>query len=194
MIMPFNIVLSHEEKWLYPHPDNPRQKLPSTKHTTKYYCVKLACIMNRFPYFDPSFVDVSVKERSRWQKSHLDLLKSELNFEGWCASPQNLLSINIASQCTWSQKGVLRAFIAWWKPKRTFGEFESRSMETRDAVEGFHLLENSHKLFRFSTSCIQWTKTTSKIAFLAFWLVYSILVIRSYTVWFYLETSFSGRF
>lgn len=32
MIMPFNIVLSHEKKWLSPHPDNPRQKLPSTKH------------------------------------------------------------------------------------------------------------------------------------------------------------------
>ena len=26
------------------------------------------------------------------------------------------------------------------------GEFESRSENTRDAVEGFHLLENSHKL------------------------------------------------
>ena len=28
------------------------------------------------------------------------------------------------------------------------GEFESRSVKTRDAVEGFHLLENSHKLCR----------------------------------------------
>ena len=26
------------------------------------------------------------------------------------------------------------------------GEFESRLVKTRDAVEGFHLLENSHKL------------------------------------------------
>ena len=28
------------------------------------------------------------------------------------------------------------------------GEFESSSVKTRDAVEGFHLLENSHKLCR----------------------------------------------
>ena len=26
------------------------------------------------------------------------------------------------------------------------GEFESRLVKTRDAIEGFHLLENSHKL------------------------------------------------
>ena len=31
------------------------------------------------------------------------------------------------------------------------GEFESRSVKTRDAVEGFHLLENSQTLPRFST-------------------------------------------
>ena len=34
---------------------------------------------------------------------------------------------------------VFRAFIAWWKPRRTFSRI-------RDAVEGLHLLENSHKL------------------------------------------------
>ena len=28
------------------------------------------------------------------------------------------------------------------------GEFESRSVKTRDAGEGFHLIENSHKLYR----------------------------------------------
>ena len=28
------------------------------------------------------------------------------------------------------------------------GEFESRSVKTREAVEGFHLLENFHKLCR----------------------------------------------
>ena len=29
---------------------------------------------------------------------------------------------------------------------KPLGEFESRSVKTRDAVEDFHLLENSHKL------------------------------------------------
>ena len=28
------------------------------------------------------------------------------------------------------------------------GEFESRSVKTRDAVEGFHMLKNSHKLYQ----------------------------------------------
>ena len=39
------------------------------------------------------------------------------------------------------------------------GEFESRSVKTRDAVdEGFHLLENSHKLCRgFQQAMEVWT-------------------------------------
>ena len=31
------------------------------------------------------------------------------------------------------------------------GEFESRSVKTSDPVKGFHLLENSQTLLRFST-------------------------------------------
>ena len=40
-IVPFDIILSHQEKWMYlsSTPD-PKTKLPSAKFITKYYCVK----------------------------------------------------------------------------------------------------------------------------------------------------------
>ena len=43
-------------------------------------------------------------------------------------------------------KHFLRAFIAWWKPRRTFGENSTADRERRETQS--HLLENSHKRFR----------------------------------------------
>ena len=80
-ITPFYIVLSHEEKWLYPSLDDPRLKLPSATHTTKFYCVKRSSINSRFPYFDSSLLQIPAEAQSRLQKSHFDLLKEELDYE-----------------------------------------------------------------------------------------------------------------
>ena len=79
-ITPFDIVLSHEEKWLYPAPDDPCCKLPSARLTTKFYCVKKSCIETRFPYFDPSLLQIYTEAHSRLQKSHFDLLEDELQY------------------------------------------------------------------------------------------------------------------
>ena len=38
---------THQEKWMYPSPTDPKTKLPSAKFTTKYYCVKRDCILHR---------------------------------------------------------------------------------------------------------------------------------------------------
>ena len=46
-------------------------------------------------------------------------------------------------------KHVFCAFIAWWKPRRSFGRIR----------EGFHLLENSHKLCRDFQQAIEARKT-----------------------------------
>ena len=45
------------------------------------------------------------------------------------------------------------------------GEFESRSVKTRDAVEGFHLLENSHKLCQGFQQAME-ARTTCFISFI----------------------------
>ena len=45
-------------------------------------------------------------------------------------------------------KHFLHAFIAWYNWGKRLGEFQSRSVKTRDTVRDFQLLENSHKLCR----------------------------------------------
>ena len=85
-IIPYDVVLSHEEKWAYPDPKQPGHKLPSTKYTTKYYCIKGSCIKTRFPYYDASLLHIPPEANSRLQRSHFDLLSRELDFEAQNAS------------------------------------------------------------------------------------------------------------
>ena len=79
--MPFDVVLSHEEKWCYPDPVQPGRKRPSTKYTTKYYCVKSSCIKTRFPYYDSKLLQIPPEARSRLQKSHFELLQGEIDYD-----------------------------------------------------------------------------------------------------------------
>ena len=80
-ITPFDIALSHQEKWLYPDPKDPGRKLPSVYHTTKFYCIKRSCIKTRFPYYLPSLLEIPAEAQSRLKSSHLDLLQRELDFQ-----------------------------------------------------------------------------------------------------------------
>ena len=55
------------------------------------------------------------------------------------------------------------------------GEFESRSVKTRDAVEDFHLLENFHKLCRGFQQAME-ARATCFIYFIK--LLFSLLIKR----------------
>ena len=55
------------------------------------------------------------------------------------------------------------------------GEFESRSVKTRDVVEGFHLLENSQKLCRGFRQAME-ARITCFISFIK--LLFSLLIKR----------------
>ena len=61
IILPLDILLVHEERWMYPDPNNKGQQLPSAKYTTKFYCVKRSCILARFPYFNNTFLEIPIK-------------------------------------------------------------------------------------------------------------------------------------
>lgn len=80
-IIPFDVILSHEEKWYYPDRNQLGRKLPSTKYTTKYYCVKGSCIKTRFPYYDSSLLQIPPEVKSRLQQSHFDLLQREIDYD-----------------------------------------------------------------------------------------------------------------
>ena len=77
---------THQEKWMYPSPTDPKTKLPSAKFTTKYNCVKRDCITSRFPYFHSSFINIPSDVLSRLRQSHLNLLEVELDYQEVCSS------------------------------------------------------------------------------------------------------------
>ncbi|CAB4041563.1 Hypothetical predicted protein, partial [Paramuricea clavata] len=77
-IVPYDIVLPHEEKWMYPDPTKPNCKLPSAKYTVKFYCVKCSCIKERFPYYNSSLIQIPIDVKGRLCESHQNLLAEEL--------------------------------------------------------------------------------------------------------------------
>ena len=82
-IQPFDIALSHRERWQYLNrntsgKDEPKY-LPSPrgKMTLRYYCIHDNCIFKRFPYFRSELLeipgDIILKE------SHRKLLREQLS-------------------------------------------------------------------------------------------------------------------
>ena len=74
---PFDVCLSHLERWKYPSPDNPQQKALSSKFTSKYYCINKSCIKERFPYFRPAIV--KNQNNIALNTQHKRLLKENLD-------------------------------------------------------------------------------------------------------------------
>lgn len=80
IVIPFDIMPSQEEKWMYLDVNNPGLKLPSSKYTTKFYCVDGKCVTARFLYFDVKlYLDTNSVEH-RLKESHRHLLKNELGY------------------------------------------------------------------------------------------------------------------
>ena len=79
-IIPFDIVLSHEERWMYPDPNDRTKWLPSATTTVKYYCVRKSCVMDRFPYFNSSFLEVPALVKEKLLVSHFNILQEELAY------------------------------------------------------------------------------------------------------------------
>ena len=80
-VVPFEMVLSHEERWLYPDPNKPGAKRTSTTFTKKHYCVKHSCIYRRFPYFNSTYLEVPVEVGPRLRNAHKNLLEVELDYK-----------------------------------------------------------------------------------------------------------------
>ena len=80
-LVPFDIVLAHEERWMYPDQRDKTKWLPSAKTTTKYYCVRKSCIMERFPYFNASFLVIPPEKKASLLRSHLNLLDKEFHYK-----------------------------------------------------------------------------------------------------------------
>jgi hypothetical protein len=82
IIVPYDIVLSHQERWM--RPNDQRQSaadpthVPSSKNqlTTKYVCVKEGCVYGRYPYFRRELL--LIPDDVNLQQSHKALIEREL--------------------------------------------------------------------------------------------------------------------
>lgn len=83
--IPFDVAIAHKERWEYLNrqrkSDDEPVYLPSPhgKMTTRYYCIRRACITKRFPYFTKDLVEVA--ENVTISQSHKNILKEELDME-----------------------------------------------------------------------------------------------------------------
>ena len=78
-IMPFDIALKHEERWLYPNRgrkgDEPAYLPgPRNKMTTRYYCINAVCVYQRFPYFRKELLEIP--QELLLKESHHKLLRA----------------------------------------------------------------------------------------------------------------------
>ena len=82
-IVPFDIVISHKERWLYLnrncYADSQPLYIASSvkKLTNKYYCIRRKCIYNRFPYFTAQLL--KVKDGTILTGSHKKIIKEQLD-------------------------------------------------------------------------------------------------------------------
>jgi hypothetical protein len=78
-IVPYDVALSHKEKWQYRNPSNHNEFIDSgNRQTTKYYHVQKDCIFKRFPYFNEKFLE---RGNVALTASHKAAFKRELNID-----------------------------------------------------------------------------------------------------------------
>ena len=70
-IIPFDIVLSDEECWMYPDPKDQTKWLPSA--SVKYYCIRKSCAVDNF-HINASFVQVPPSTKDKLLTSHVKIL------------------------------------------------------------------------------------------------------------------------
>ena len=91
---PFNIVIMHRERYLYPHPKKGMIELTNTLGR-KFYYVKRSCILNRFPYFWRKLLKAEKEVQRKLTESHLSLLDKELDW-----TPESVADADVANDDT----------------------------------------------------------------------------------------------
>lgn len=70
-VIPFNVIFSHKEQWMYPVERDWSNCKPSQRETVRYYHAPKKCLTSRFPYFTLEYIhipsDVKQKQRKHWE-------------------------------------------------------------------------------------------------------------------------------
>ena len=65
---------------MYPDPKDRTNWLPSASTTVEYYCIRESRVVERFQYFNASFVDVPPSTKEKLLTTHVQILKEELDY------------------------------------------------------------------------------------------------------------------
>ena len=77
-IIPFDLVLSHPERWYYLINGDWSNKRASTRETTRYYHASKACILKRFAYFSAEeYLQIPANVSAVLKDSHKAYLSAE---------------------------------------------------------------------------------------------------------------------
>ena len=77
-IIPFDLVVSHPERWYYPVNGDWSNKRATTRETTRYYHASQACILKRFPYFSADeYLEIPPNTAALLKESHRAYLSAE---------------------------------------------------------------------------------------------------------------------
>ena len=73
-VIPFDVIFSHKERWMYPIKGDWSNCKPSQRETVRYYHASKKCLTSRFPYFSLEYIHI----RSDVKKSLSDSRKTYL--------------------------------------------------------------------------------------------------------------------
>jgi len=81
--IPFDVIFSHKERWMYPINGDWANCRPSNRETVRYYHAAKKCLMGRFPYFSEEYIHIPGDVKDSLRDSHKTYLTSEfeLNFD-----------------------------------------------------------------------------------------------------------------
>ena len=76
-VIPFDVIFSHKERWMYPINGDWSNCRPSQRETVRYYHASMKCLLTRFPYFTTDYISISSDVKESLRDSHKSYLTNE---------------------------------------------------------------------------------------------------------------------
>ena len=76
-VIPFDLIFSHKERWMYPVNGDWSNCRPSQRETVRYYHASMKCLLTRFPYFTADYISIPSDVKESLRDSHKSYLANE---------------------------------------------------------------------------------------------------------------------
>lgn len=76
-VIPFDVIFSHKERWMYPIKGDWSNSKPCQRGTVRYYHASKKCLTSRFPYFSLEYIHIPSDVKKSLRDSHKTYLSHE---------------------------------------------------------------------------------------------------------------------